>query len=62
MAYDVGNLGALSDEEFSRASGLDDSLQLAVSGTYGNEDTVRSAALTFFGHYSEYEHQIPAAA
>jgi hypothetical protein len=62
IAYHVACLGALSDEERSRASGLDDTLQLAASGTYGDESTVRSAALAFFEHYSEYEPHLPPSA
>ena len=61
MAYDVACLGALSDEERSRASGLDDTLQLAASGIYGDEGIVRTAALAFFECYSEYEPHLPAS-
>ena len=62
FALEIGFTGPLSDDERYRADGLDDSLSLAASGTYGTLDDVRREIAEFLERYAEFDEQIPAAA
>ena len=46
----------------NRADGLDDSLWLAGSGTYGTLDDVRRKIAEFLERYAEFDEHIPLAA
>jgi hypothetical protein len=62
FALEIGFTGPLTDDERYRADGLDDSLWLATSGTYGSLDDVRLAIAEFFERYAEFDAQIPLTA
>jgi hypothetical protein len=52
----------LTELEGHRADGLDDSLWLAISGTYGTLDDVRREVAEFLESYAEFDQEIPLAA
>ena len=61
-AREIGFAAPLTDKECYRADGLDDSLWLATSGTYGTLEDVRREIVEFLESYAQFDEQIPLAA
>jgi hypothetical protein len=61
-AREIGFAAPLTETECYHADGLDDSLWLATSGTYGNLDDVRREIAKFLESYAQFDPDIPLAA
>jgi hypothetical protein len=62
LTLEVARAGQLTDEERNRADVIDDTLWLAMSGTYGDVATVHREIAEFLEKYAKFDEQIPLAA